>query len=75
MRRRFGITQRRQLTPALAPVLADVEMRRQRAGEDHFALLQATGPRRPEFVMSKAVVHPAPFEAAIVAAGHADAAR
>ena len=50
-------------------------MRRQRADKHRFAAVQAAGARRPEFVMREAVVDPAPLDAAVVAAGDADAAR
>ena len=50
----LGVAERRQLAPGLALVLADVEMRRQRAGEHHVAALQLAGAARPEFVMRQA---------------------
>ena len=72
---RLGVAERLQLAPGLALVLADVEMRRQRAGEHHVAALQFAGAARPELVMRQAVVDPGPLDAAVVAARHADAAR
>ena len=71
----LGVAERLQLAPGLALVLADIEMRRQRAGEHHVAALQFAGAARPELVMRQALVDPGPFEAAVVAARHADAAR
>ncbi len=71
---RLGVAQRLQLAPGLALVLADIEMRRQRAGEHHVAALQFAGPARPELVVRQPLVDPGPLEAAVVAARHADAA-
>ena len=72
---RLGVAERLQLAPGLALVLADIEMRRQRAGEHHVAALKLAGAARPELVMRQPLVDPGPFEAAVVAARHADAAR
>src|SRR5258708_26753767 len=71
----LGVAERLQLAPGLSLVLADIEMRRQRAGEHHIAALQFAGAARPELMVRQAVVDPGPFEAAVVAPRHADAAR
>ena len=71
----LGVAERLQLAPGLALVLADIEMRRQRAGKHHVAALQFSGAARPEFVMRQAIVDPGPLHAAVVAPRHADAAR
>ena len=71
----LGLAERLQLAPRVALVLADVEMRRQRADEHHVAALQAAGASRPELVVRQTFVDPCPLDAAVVAAGHADAAR
>ncbi len=65
--------QRRQLAPALAGILADIEMRGQRPDTDHIVALQPAGARGPEVEMVHALVGPGPGDAAVAAAGDADA--
>src|SRR6202023_2561038 len=61
--------QRRQFAPALAAVLADIKMRRQRADADHVTALELAGTRRPQVHVVEAVEDPRPGHAAVGAAG------
>src|SRR5712671_6580562 len=72
---RLGVAKCLELAPGLALVFADIEMRRQRAGEHHVAALQFSGAARPELVVRQAVVDPGPLETTIIASRHADATR
>ena len=69
----WRVAERRQLAPGLALVLADVDMRRQRADQHHVAALQLAAARRPEIEMREAIVAPGPGHAAVFAPRHADA--
>ena len=64
-----------ELAPALAFVLADVDVRRQRADQHDVAALQLAAARRPQIEMREAVVAPGPGHAAVFALRNADAVR
>ena len=70
----LGVLRNRgELAPALAFVLADVDVRRQRADQNHVAALQFAAARRPDIEMCEAFVAPGPGHAAVVAPRDADA--
>src|SRR5262249_58482321 len=56
--------QRRKLAPVLTGILAEVEMRRQRADTDHLAPAELAAARRPPIEMNLPPVDPAPRHAA-----------
>ncbi len=62
-----------EVAPRLALVLADVDMRRQRADQHHVAALQLAAARRPQIEMREAVVAPRPGHAAVFASRDTDA--
>jgi hypothetical protein len=73
LRHARGASQRRQLAPAHAGVVAQVEMRRQRPDQHHVAPRKLAGACRPEIVVGEPVVAPGPGQPAVAAAGDPDA--